>query len=126
MKNEITSESIYELVDKFYAKIRVHPELGKIFNNAVENWEEHTLKVTEFWKGVMLGEGNYAGGMPKAHLKLPNFSLSLFDEWLRLFHETSTELFTPQISKDFIAKSTSIAFNLKNLLSHKQSKTYLS
>jgi hemoglobin len=120
MQSKINNENLYQLVDEFYAKIRLHTELGKIFKQVITNWEEHLVKITEFWKGVMMKEGNYEGNPLKAHLQLPNFNLELFGEWLRLFHETADEIFTPEISAEFKAKSNAIAFNLKNIMSCKK------
>ena len=49
---EINDEGIEKLMDIFYSKIRVHKDLGPIFNGAVgtddESWERHKEKIAKF------------------------------------------------------------------------------
>ena len=52
---EICTEAINQLMDIFYAKIRVDKNgLGEIFNNAIGTsdieWEAHKKKIANFWQ----------------------------------------------------------------------------
>ena len=38
---DITEPAITALVDRFYAKARRDPLIGPVFNDAVEDWDEH-------------------------------------------------------------------------------------
>ena len=41
-------EQIEALVDRFYDRIRIHPELGPVFNAAVRDWPGHKRLLTSF------------------------------------------------------------------------------
>ena len=85
----INKAAIDELMEIFYEQIRHHKELGAIFNAKIstsdEKWAIHKAKISNFWQGMLLGEGDYSGQPMKAHLELPSFPQKLFDEWLKLF-----------------------------------------
>ena len=117
----ITKENIFRLVNEFYAKVKKHEGLFPIFNNAIkDDWEEHIIKIADFWEGIMLHSGSYNGNPPKTHLNLPKFDLGLFHEWLRLFWETADDIFDQQISLQFKERSHIIAGNLKRMLELKK------
>lgn len=46
---EITEEQIGDLVETFYAKVRVDPEIGPIFNAIVSDWPHHLSVLKDFW-----------------------------------------------------------------------------
>ena len=119
LETQLTEENISKLVNVFYAKIRKHKELGPIFNNAIHNWEEHLIKLTSFWKDRMLNTREFIGNPPRAHLDLPKFDLTLFEEWLKIFHETVNQIYIPEIAELYVEKSKNIAFNLQRILSLK-------
>ena len=47
--NLITEAEIASLVERFYAKVRVDPEIGPIFNDAVQYWDAHLVLLKDFW-----------------------------------------------------------------------------
>lgn len=49
------------LVRSFYSRIRIHENLGPIFNEVVEDWETHLERLTDFWEMVLLNSGPGAG-----------------------------------------------------------------
>lgn len=55
----ITEAEIANLVDCFYAKVRVDPEIGPVFNEAVQNWDAHVALLRDFWSTVLLTTGRY-------------------------------------------------------------------
>lgn len=57
----ITEQEIALLIDRFYAKVRVDPEIGSIVNDAVQNWEAHLALLKDFWSTVLLATGRYKG-----------------------------------------------------------------
>lgn len=121
--DHITEDSIKQLVDSFYIKIRQHTELGPIFNQAIGNsddeWQPHLEKLYDFWSSIMLASRRYHGNPMKKHIDLPRFDLSLFDRWLELFAETARELYTEDIAIQYQVKSRNIARNLKLVISSK-------
>ncbi len=46
---EITEESIALLVRTFYGRAREDDLIGKVFNNAVQDWEQHLSQISAFW-----------------------------------------------------------------------------
>ena len=109
--SQITQEKIQKLMDVFYARIRVHKELGEIFNRAIgtsdEQWEAHKKKIGNFWMGMLLGEGDYQGNPMKAHIELPPFPRELFSAWLGLFEECLHQIFD-QKDTDFILQKAQV------------------
>lgn len=121
--DHITEDSIKQLVDNFYIKIRQDKELGSIFNQAIGNtddeWQPHLEKLYDFWSSIMLASRRYHGNPMKKHIDLPPFDLSLFDRWLELFTETAHELYTKDIAIQYKVKSRNIARNLKLVINSK-------
>ena len=110
--SDITEAAIAALVDRFYAKARLDPLIGPVFNQAVEDWDEHLQKLYAFWSSVMLTTGRYKGNPMAAHLKLP-IQPVFFERWLALWRETAAELFAPNLAAQFAAKAGRIAESLK-------------
>ena len=120
LEAELNEKNINKIVKLFYAKVRKHKDLAPIFNNAIHDWPEHLDKLTLFWKDRMLGTREFVGHPPKAHLALPPFDTNLFEEWLRLFHETADEIYVPEIAELYKEKSRNIAVNLKRIIELKR------
>lgn len=108
----ITEPAIAELVARFYARARLDPLIGPVFNDAVEDWDEHLRTLNAFWSSVMLTTGRYKGNPMAAHLKLP-IEPAFFERWLALWRETAAELFVPEVAARFQAKAERIAESLK-------------
>jgi hemoglobin len=108
----ITEPAIAALVARFYAKARLDPTIGPVFNDSVEDWDEHLRTLNAFWSSVMLTSGRYKGNPMAAHLKLP-IEPDFFERWLALWRETAAELFVPDLAAQFAAKAGRIAESLK-------------
>lgn len=87
-----TEKVIDQLVRSFYEKARKDPSLGPIFEAHVTNWEEHFVQMTDFWSGNLLGTNRFNGAPMPKHLAIPNLRPELFEQWLRLFKQTTEEL----------------------------------
>lgn len=118
--SQITQEKIEKLMDIFYTRIRVHKELGEIFNRAIgtsdEKWEAHKKKIGNFWMGMLLGEGNYQGNPMKAHIDLPPFPRELFGTWLELFEECLHQIFDQKDTEIILQKAQIIAQRFQYML----------
>lgn len=118
--SQITQEKIQKLMDIFYARIRVHKELGEIFNRAIgtsdEQWEAHKKKIGNFWMGMLLGEGDYQGNPMRAHIELPPFPRELFDAWLGLFEECLHQIFDQKDTETILQKAQVIAQRFQYML----------
>ena len=115
MESRITEQEISELVDRFYAKVRLDTEIGPIFNETVEDWDVHLHLLKDFWSTVLLGTGRYKGSPPVAHFKLP-IEDKHFERWLALFEETADEVMRPLHAELVVEKAHHIAENMKRVL----------
>ena len=89
----ITEDSLKALVDAFYAKVRLDPLIGPVFNSAIDDWPEHLGKLQAFWSSVMLTSGRYKGRPLPAHVKhSDSISPASFERWLALWGETTDEM----------------------------------
>jgi hemoglobin len=89
----ITEDSLKALVDAFYAKVRLDPLIGPVFNGAIADWPEHLDKLQAFWSSVMLTSGRYKGRPLPAHVQHANsISPASFERWLALWGETTDEM----------------------------------
>ncbi len=107
MFQEINEDSIYSLMNIFYNKVRADKNgLGDIFNNAIgtdeDSWEKHKAKIANFWKGMLLGTGDYSGQPLKTHLELPSFPQELFNVWLTLFEESLRTVYEKEEHISFV------------------------
>ena len=96
------------LVRTFYDRARQDDLIGPVFAAAVEDWDDHIGKITDFWSSVMLRTGRYSGRPMRPHLILP-LEGKHFDRWLDLFEETAKELLPPEIAEAFIVRARRIA-----------------
>jgi hemoglobin len=91
--HEIDEEALRALVHAFYAKVRLDPLIGPVFNGAISDWPGHLDKLQAFWSSVMLTSGRYKGRPLPAHVKhSDSISAASFDRWLALWRETTDEL----------------------------------
>ncbi|MBL79850.1 MAG: preprotein translocase subunit TatC [Nitrosomonadaceae bacterium] len=87
-----TENEINQLVRSFYAKARKDPLLGPIFEAHVTNWEAHFIQMNNFWSGNLLGTNRFSGAPMPKHLAIPNLRPELFEQWLKIFKQTTEEL----------------------------------
>jgi hemoglobin len=118
-EQKITEEEISNLVDRFYSKVQLDPEIGPIFNEKIEDWPTHLALLKSFWSTVMLTTGRYKGDPMMTHLQLP-LEPSHFNRWLALFAETAKEVMDPTHAALIIAKSERIASNFKAGLAYQR------
>ena len=120
-EQKITEQEISVLVDRFYDKVRLDPDIGPIFNAIVGDWPHHLATLKDFWSTVLLTTGRYKGDPMMTHLQLP-LDPDHFERWLTLFAETATEVLSPDHATIVIAKSQRIAQNFKAGIAFQQSK----
>lgn len=118
----ITSDEISDLVDSFYAKVRLDPEIGPIFNATVDDWPAHLDLLKDFWSTVLLPERRYQGDPLTKHLQLA-LDPQHFARWLALFAETAREVMLPTHADVVIAKSQRIADTFQSAIANQRGKT---
>lgn len=103
----LNEESIAELVDRFYDRIRKDTLLGPVFNGAIgDRWPEHLATLTDFWTSVLLAAGRYKGNPMMAHLAIAQMDEQHFSRWIELWRQTTCEVFNPAISQALVAKAS--------------------
>jgi len=100
---------IEKIVHTFYDRVRSHPALGPVFNNAIADWEPHLATMVNFWSSVMNTSGRYKGQPMPKHMALKGVTPAHFTVWLGLFQETVSEICSPEIAARFVEKSQMIA-----------------
>lgn len=110
-----TDAEIDTLVERFYAKVRLHHRLGPVFEAAVgeHGWPQHLATLKQFWAGVLRGDGGYKGSPMAVHQRVEGISEGLFTPWLGLFHLTCSELFDAPRAALVGQKAERIALTLK-------------
>ncbi len=124
-RDVVTEEAIHRLIDAFYAKVRVDPELGPIFARAIPgDWQPHLNTMYAFWSSVMLNSGRYRGNPVAKHLAVEGITMELFERWLALFNETCREWFDERLAREFEAKAARIAESLKLALFYRPDRPW--
>ena len=107
---------IEQVVRRFYERVRVDDELASVFS-VVEDWDEHLVRLSEFWASVTLMTGQYKGNPLAMHLVHVNlFTPEMFDRWLMLWRETTDELLCPRDASTLQAKATRIAMRFRTTM----------
>jgi hemoglobin len=119
---QIPAEEISELVDRFYAKVRLDPEIGQIFNAAIDDWPSHLSLLKDFWSTVLLQDRSYKGDPLSKHLPL-SLDPQHFTRWLELFEETAREVMRPEHANVIIDKSHRIARNFQAAIAYHRGGT---
>ena len=122
--NVISEDSIKNLVDTFYGKVRADEQLGPIFNRAISDWGPHLATMYRFWSSVMLSSGQYKGNPVAAHVRLDGMQPHLFERWLKLFSESCDELFGQAEADAFREKAARIAESLKLALFYRPDRPW--
>ena len=109
----ITEDSLRELVETFYARVRTDRLIGPVFERAVDDWPAHLDKLQAFWSSVMLTTGRYKGRPLPAHMKHGDaIDAPAFERWLGLWRETTERLFEPESAASLQDKAARIAESL--------------
>lgn len=109
-----TETEVAELVDRFYAKVRLDSEIGPVFNDAVQSWDAHLSLLKDFWSTVLLRTSRYKGNPLLTHFNL-ELESHHFSRWLALFSETAMEVMPEAKARIVTRKAELIAENLKRV-----------
>ena len=110
----VTEDMIHTVVRAFYARARLDPQLGPIFDAAIgDGWEAHFTKLCDFWSSVLLMTGRFKGAPMPAHARLPGIDTAHFERWLALWRETVGAVCPPDAADLFVVKAELIAQSLQ-------------
>ena len=101
-----TEDEISRLVRTFYARARKDPLLGPIFDAHVIDWDAHFVQMINFWSMKLRGTSRFRGAPMPKHVALPGLSSELFERWIHLFRQTTSEMENPnlQFNADILAQ----------------------
>lgn len=113
MDTPLAPADIARLVDRFYERVRVDPELGPVFAPAVDDWDEHKRLLTAFWCSVALGARSYRGNPMAAHRPHP-ITAAHFGQWLALWEDTARAELPPAQAAQMIEYAQRIGRSLRH------------
>lgn len=94
----LTAAQIDSVVATFYAAVRQDPELSVVFNNHIQDWPEHEIKIASFWRNAILKERSYSGNPMQAHQAAGDVKPDHFPIWLGLFDEVLHKELPPELA----------------------------
>lgn len=119
--SRLNEESLRQIVEAFYAKVRADAELGPVFNEAVADWGDHHRRLIDFWHSLMLTSGRYKGNPVALHLAHAQaMTPAHFERWLSLWRQTTDALMPPDIAQAMQAKAARVAESLQLALFYRR------
>lgn len=116
----IDETSIPPLVERFYTRVRVDPLLAPVFT-AVEDWEDHYRRLSDFWSSVMLSTGRYKGNPVALHLlHAASMTPERFERWLALWRATADEMLPPEAARAVRVTAERIAESLQLAVTYRR------
>lgn len=114
MKNDLYNrEDVELLVDTFYDKVKANATIGYIFNDIAKvDWENHLPLMYSFWASILLGEHSFSGNPMDKHIQLSKIAPMTdkeFSEWLKIFIQTTDELFEGEKAEEAKTRASNIA-----------------
>jgi len=122
----VTADQIDWVMEVFYARIRVHPELGPVFAAHIgetdAEWADHIDKIGRFWRNAILRDPVYSGNPMMVHMAARDVKVPHFGPWLEMFEQVvRREL--PEASADaWIELAHRIARGFKMQLSERDNQ----
>lgn len=98
----ITDDLIRAVVGEFYRRVRLDGRLGPVFEAYVASWDEHLVRMTDFWSSALLRTGRYSGHPVEEHRKIKELTSEHFDRWIALFEDTVLDLCPPREAEAFL------------------------
>ncbi len=90
-------EDIGLLVYNFYERVHNEPNLAPVFEMPAEDFQNHIIRVVNFWENWLFQTGSYTGGMMFVHIQANQkhqLTTERFEQWLALWFLTADSLFT--------------------------------
>lgn len=106
-----TEAEVTALVHDFYARVRQDPALGPIFETHVQDWPAHLSQLVDFWSAMLRGTRRFSGSPMASHMVLPGLTADLFERWLLLFRQTTSESPNPRLKAEADDMATRVAGN---------------
>ena len=112
LADAVTPENLRDLVGRFYGRAREDALIGPVFNAAIDDWDHHLDHIAQFWAAGLLGVGRFTGRPMAKHMAQP-ITPPMFDRWLALWGEATSEVYAPPIAQALQARAARIAESYK-------------
>ncbi|MBB4188621.1 DUF1971 domain-containing protein [Sinorhizobium terangae] len=123
-REKLDEREIPKILARFYERVRADAELGPVFA-VVADWDEHLVRLSEFWSSVMLTTGRYKGNPVSMHMiHAERIRPEMFDRWLALWRLTTSEMLPQHLAIEMQAKATRIASRLSRAIRPEASQAY--
>lgn len=107
-----TRALLAHLVDRFYERVRVDPDIGPVFHAAFDDWDAHKSTLLEFWSSIVLKTGTYRGNAMGRHRPLP-IDRSHFVVWLALWRRTCADVLPQDLARTMVGHAERISESLQ-------------
>lgn len=112
--DSVDQESIRQMVDTFYGRVRADDLLGPIFGAALDGvWPAHMARMVDFWSTLLLGTKSFDGKVFAKHMAMDGITEEHFVRWLALFRLTVTEMFRDPAAGALLGIADRIAGSLQ-------------
>ncbi|MDY8134498.1 group III truncated hemoglobin [Aquimarina sp. 2201CG5-10] len=113
MRDITSREDIAIIMDIFYRKALIHPEIGHFFTEVAKiDLEEHLPHITNFWEQQLFRKGGYKKNVLQIHKNIhlqKSLEIKHFDTWLSLFNATIDQNFIGEKANLMKTRALSIA-----------------
>lgn len=118
MKTIASRAELEVLIPAFYARVRADELIGPIFDKVIaDHWDEHLVKITNFWEALLFGGQDYHGRPFPPHIPL-GLRTEHFKRWLEIFFATVDEHYTGQKADEAKMRAFNIGRNFLANLDH--------
>jgi len=117
----VSEQTVAELVDRFYDRIRADRRLGPLFTAAIPDWDGHLKIMRDFWSAVLLRTTRYSGCVMSPHFRLP-VEAGDFDRWLELFRTSVAETLPADAAARALAVAEGVTARLRQMFTAKQAQ----
>ncbi len=117
-KNLESPEDLAELVKVFYDRVKKDDLIGPIFINKIgDHWDEHLVKIQNFWSTLLLGTDTYHGRPFPPHIPL-GLQPEHFKRWLEIFFQTVDDLYQGSKADEIKMRALNIGRNFLINIQH--------
>ena len=111
MRDIETRADIEALINSFYPKLLLIPEIKVVFEGI--DFPKHVPHIVHFWSFVLLDEPGYKTNVFEKHINLP-IKAHQFDMWLHVFTNSVDELFRGEKADLAKQRATVLAHTFKS------------
>ena len=106
-RREFTDAKVTAFVRRYHAYMRADPELGRLFNSCVDDWDAHSTRLAAYWAPALRHEP--APEFPTLNAVRFGMNADQLERWLELWNRAAEEVFTGRAAEEVRAAGQGIA-----------------